>query len=69
MHSSIKACEWYQHFVAVSKPSYSLDVVHEVHDGVTISAGLLSYPIDTVRRRMHMMMTSGEAVKYTQGLV
>ena len=30
--------------------------------GVTISAGLLSYPIDTVRRRM--MMTSGEAVKY-----
>ena len=29
---------------------------------VTISAGLLSYPIDTIRRRM--MMTSGEAVKY-----
>lgn len=29
---------------------------------VTISAGLVSYPIDTVRRRM--MMTSGEAVKY-----
>jgi solute carrier family 25 (adenine nucleotide translocator) protein 4/5/6/31 len=29
---------------------------------VTISSGLVSYPIDTVRRRM--MMTSGEAVKY-----
>ncbi|XP_067677879.1 uncharacterized protein [Haliotis asinina] len=29
---------------------------------VTISAGLLSYPIDTIRRRM--MMTSGQAVKY-----
>jgi solute carrier family 25 (adenine nucleotide translocator) protein 4/5/6/31 len=29
---------------------------------VTVTAGLLSYPIDTVRRRM--MMTSGEAVKY-----
>jgi solute carrier family 25 (adenine nucleotide translocator) protein 4/5/6/31 len=30
--------------------------------GVTIGAGLASYPIDTIRRRM--MMTSGEAVKY-----
>ncbi|XP_029638551.1 ADP,ATP carrier protein 3, mitochondrial [Octopus sinensis] len=30
---------------------------------VTISAGLVSYPIDTIRRRM--MMTSGEAVKYS----
>jgi len=29
---------------------------------VTVLAGLASYPIDTVRRRM--MMTSGEAVKY-----
>lgn len=29
---------------------------------VTIGAGLASYPIDTIRRRM--MMTSGEAVKY-----
>lgn len=29
---------------------------------VTVSAGLLSYPIDTIRRRM--MMTSGQAVKY-----
>lgn len=34
--------------------------------GVTITAGLASYPIDTVRRRM--MMTSGEAVKYTSSL-
>lgn len=30
--------------------------------GVTVSSGLLSYPIDTIRRRM--MMTSGQAVKY-----
>jgi len=30
---------------------------------VTISSGLVSYPIDTIRRRM--MMTSGEAVKYS----
>jgi solute carrier family 25 (adenine nucleotide translocator) protein 4/5/6/31 len=29
---------------------------------VTVTAGLISYPLDTVRRRM--MMTSGEAVKY-----
>jgi solute carrier family 25 (adenine nucleotide translocator) protein 4/5/6/31 len=29
---------------------------------ITVSAGLLSYPIDTIRRRM--MMTSGQAVKY-----
>lgn len=29
---------------------------------ITIGAGLASYPIDTVRRRM--MMTSGQAVKY-----
>lgn len=29
---------------------------------VTVVAGLLSYPIDTIRRRM--MMTSGQAVKY-----
>jgi len=29
---------------------------------VTVSSGLLSYPIDTIRRRM--MMTSGQAVKY-----
>jgi len=30
--------------------------------GVTVTAGLLSYPVDTIRRRM--MMTSGEGVKY-----
>ncbi|KAL2928627.1 ADP ATP carrier protein 3 mitochondrial [Bienertia sinuspersici] len=34
--------------------------------GITIGAGLASYPIDTVRRRM--MMTSGEAVKYKNSL-
>jgi len=33
---------------------------------VTIGAGLASYPIDTVRRRM--MMTTGEAVKYKSSL-
>merc|ERR1719433_1407239 len=31
--------------------------------GVPVAAGLASYPIDTIRRRM--MMTSGEAVKYS----
>lgn len=30
--------------------------------GVTVTSGLISYPIDTIRRRM--MMTSGESVKY-----
>jgi len=33
---------------------------------VTVSAGILSYPIDTIRRRM--MMTSGTAVKYAGAL-
>ncbi|KAJ5157241.1 ADP-ATP carrier protein [Penicillium canariense] len=33
---------------------------------VTTAAGVASYPLDTVRRRM--MMTSGEAVKYTSSL-
>jgi solute carrier family 25 (adenine nucleotide translocator) protein 4/5/6/31 len=33
---------------------------------VTITSGLMSYPIDTVRRRM--MMTSGGAVKYKNSL-
>jgi solute carrier family 25 (adenine nucleotide translocator) protein 4/5/6/31 len=33
---------------------------------VTITAGLISYPIDTVRRRM--MMTSGAAVKYNSSM-
>lgn len=33
---------------------------------VTITAGLMSYPIDTIRRRM--MMTSGAAVKYKSSL-
>lgn len=34
--------------------------------GVTIAAGLASYPIDTIRRRM--MMTSGQAVKYRSSM-
>jgi solute carrier family 25 (adenine nucleotide translocator) protein 4/5/6/31 len=34
--------------------------------GVTMGAGLASYPIDTIRRRM--MMTSGAAVKYDSSL-
>lgn len=33
---------------------------------VTITSGLLSYPIDTIRRRM--MMTSGGAVKYKNSM-
>jgi len=33
---------------------------------VTVTAGILSYPIDTIRRRM--MMTSGQAVKYNGSL-
>jgi len=38
-------------------------VTFSVGYAVTVSAGLLSYPIDTIRRRM--MMTSGQAVKYS----
>merc|ERR1712227_939059 len=34
--------------------------------GVTVTAGLMSYPIDTVRRRM--MMTSGCGAKYKGSL-
>jgi len=33
---------------------------------ITVAAGLASYPLDTVRRRM--MMTSGEAVKYRSSM-
>jgi len=33
---------------------------------ITVTAGLASYPIDTIRRRM--MMTSGQAVKYKNSL-
>ena len=33
---------------------------------MTVAAGLASYPLDTIRRRM--MMTSGEAVKYRSSL-
>ncbi|KAK3580941.1 hypothetical protein CHS0354_006966 [Potamilus streckersoni] len=35
--------------------------------GVTITAGLISYPFDTISRRM--MMASGEAVKYKGSIV
>merc|ERR1719339_627086 len=38
------------------------DGIQGLYSGFTISAGLMSYPIDTVRRRM--MMTSGGGVKY-----
>jgi solute carrier family 25 (adenine nucleotide translocator) protein 4/5/6/31 len=34
--------------------------------GITIGAGLASYPIDTIRRRM--MMTSGQAEKYSSSI-
>lgn len=34
--------------------------------GVTTGAGIASYPLDTIRRRM--MMTSGEAVKYASSM-
>jgi solute carrier family 25 (adenine nucleotide translocator) protein 4/5/6/31 len=34
--------------------------------GITIGAGLASYPLDTIRRRM--MMTSGAAVKYRNSM-
>lgn len=34
--------------------------------GVTVTSGLISYPIDTIRRRM--MMTSGQAVKYNSSM-
>jgi len=34
--------------------------------GVTVISGIISYPIDTIRRRM--MMTSGEGIKYKGSL-
>jgi solute carrier family 25 (adenine nucleotide translocator) protein 4/5/6/31 len=44
----------------------SIFLTFSVGYAVTVSAGLLSYPIDTIRRRM--MMTSGQAVKYSGSL-
>jgi len=44
-----EACAWYHTFL--------------LGWGVTIVAGLSAYPIDTIKRRM--MLTSGEAVKYS----
>jgi solute carrier family 25 (adenine nucleotide translocator) protein 4/5/6/31 len=43
-------------------PNGSFFVSLAIGYGVTVTAGLASYPIDTIRRRM--MMTSGQAVKY-----
>jgi len=43
-------------------PDASLVLSFALGYTVTVSSGLLSYPIDTIRRRM--MMTSGQAVKY-----
>ncbi|RRT36824.1 hypothetical protein GW17_00056760 [Ensete ventricosum] len=34
--------------------------------GITFGAGLASYPFDTVRRRMMMMMTSGRSCQVAQ---
>jgi solute carrier family 25 (adenine nucleotide translocator) protein 4/5/6/31 len=42
------------------KPNLALSFV--LGYAVTVTSGLISYPIDTIRRRM--MMTSGQAVKY-----
>jgi len=44
----------------------NLAVSFAVGYAVTVTAGLMSYPIDTIRRRM--MMTSGQAVKYKNSL-
>jgi len=46
----------------VLKPDAGFLVSFALGYMVTVTAGLMSYPIDTIRRRM--MMTSGEAVKY-----
>merc|ERR1719414_1451682 len=43
-------------------PDSSLVLSFALGYTVTVTSGLLSYPIDTIRRRM--MMTSGQAVKY-----
>merc|ERR1711941_194439 len=46
----------------IPKDSNNLFVKFTVGYAVTVVAGILSYPIDTIRRRM--MMTSGGGVKY-----
>ena len=43
-------------------PDASLMLSFLLGYGVTVTSGLISYPVDTIRRRM--MMTSGQAVKY-----
>jgi solute carrier family 25 (adenine nucleotide translocator) protein 4/5/6/31 len=44
------------------KPDANFGFKFALGYAVTVVSGLISYPIDTIRRRM--MMTSGEAVKY-----
>ncbi|CAG8717987.1 3393_t:CDS:2, partial [Racocetra fulgida] len=58
----------YSGLVDVYRKTLASDGIAGLYRGksVTIAAGLASYPIDTVRRRM--MMTSGEAVKYKSSL-
>jgi solute carrier family 25 (adenine nucleotide translocator) protein 4/5/6/31 len=46
--------------------SKSVTLAFALGYGVTVTAGILSYPIDTIRRRM--MMTSGGGVKYSGSL-
>merc|ERR1712096_246819 len=53
---------WYQHCQWWSSWDYVTAVRLLLGWAVTVTAGLMSYPIDTVRRRM--MMTSGGGVKY-----
>mmetsp|Transcript_10781 Transcript_10781/g.18015 ORF Transcript_10781/g.18015 Transcript_10781/m.18015 type:complete len:326 (-) Transcript_10781:38-1015(-) len=50
----------------IPKDSNNLFVKFTVGYAVTVVAGILSYPIDTIRRRM--MMTSGGGVKYNGSL-
>lgn len=47
-------------------PDASLALSFALGYGVTVTSGLISYPIDTIRRRM--MMTSGQQVKYKGSL-
>ncbi|CAF0967126.1 unnamed protein product [Didymodactylos carnosus] len=43
-------------------PDSGLKLSYLLGYGVTLTSGLISYPLDTIQRRM--MMTSGQAVKY-----
>ena len=46
----------------VLRPDSSTTLAFLLGYGVTVTSGLISYPLDTIRRRM--MMRSGELVKY-----